>query len=105
MAQREWVEKDFYKELGVSSDASAKEIKGAYRKLASELHPRQEPGRRRSIQGRVRGVQRAVRRGQAQGVRRNPKAVRQAVASAAAGSAAVAAATSVDSVATVPSSI
>ena len=27
MAQREWVEKDFYKELGVSSDASAKEIK------------------------------------------------------------------------------
>jgi molecular chaperone DnaJ len=29
MAQREWVEKDFYKELGVSSDATAKEIKGA----------------------------------------------------------------------------
>ena len=27
MAQREWVEKDFYKELGVSSDASADEIK------------------------------------------------------------------------------
>ena len=24
MAQREWVEKDFYKELGVSSDASPK---------------------------------------------------------------------------------
>ena len=33
MAQREWVEKDFYKELGVSSDASQKEIKNAYRKL------------------------------------------------------------------------
>ncbi|MGB3892804.1 MAG: DnaJ domain-containing protein, partial [Mycolicibacter sinensis] len=32
MAQREWVEKDFYKELGVSSDASEKEIKSAYRK-------------------------------------------------------------------------
>ena len=43
MAQREWVEKDFYKELGVSSDASAKEIKGAYRKLASELHPDKNP--------------------------------------------------------------
>src|SRR4029079_2960797 len=43
MAQREWVEKDFYKELGVSSDATAKDIKGAYRKLASALHPDKNP--------------------------------------------------------------
>jgi molecular chaperone DnaJ len=43
MAQREWVEKDFYKELGVSSDAKAGEIKSAYRKLASELHPDKNP--------------------------------------------------------------
>jgi molecular chaperone DnaJ len=43
MAQREWVEKDFYKELGVASDAGADEIKHAYRKLARDLHPDTNP--------------------------------------------------------------
>jgi molecular chaperone DnaJ len=43
MAQREWVEKDFYKELGVSSDASQDDIKRVARKLLAQNHPDRNP--------------------------------------------------------------
>ncbi len=38
-AQREWLDKDYYKVLGVSKDATAKEIKSEYRKLSRKYHP------------------------------------------------------------------
>jgi curved DNA-binding protein len=49
---------DFYKELGVSRTASADEIKKAYRKLASELHPDKHPGNA-AIESRFKAVNRA----------------------------------------------
>ncbi len=42
--RKEWLEKDYYAELGVGKDASAKEIKKAFRSLARQYHPDNNPG-------------------------------------------------------------
>lgn len=41
--RKEWMETDYYAELGVDKDASGKDVKKAFRKLAREFHPDNNP--------------------------------------------------------------
>ncbi len=41
MSQKDWLEKDYYAALGLKKDATADEIKKAFRKLARQYHPDQ----------------------------------------------------------------
>ena len=50
MSTKDWLEKDYYRVLGVSKDAKPDEIKKAFRKIARENHPDQHPGDKQAEQ-------------------------------------------------------
>ena len=76
MSTKDWIEKDYYKVLGVSKDATlrrSRRLTASWRETTTD----QNPGNccRTALQGDLRSQRRAVGHGQAQGVRRSPPAV------------------------------
>ena len=63
--------RDYYEVLGVPRDASAEDIRRAYRKLARAVPPRRQqgPGRRGPLQGDLRGLRGAARPREARALR------------------------------------
>ncbi len=47
-ARREWLDRDYYKDLGLTQAASDEEISAAYKKLVRTLHPDRNPGNKRA---------------------------------------------------------
>src|ERR1044072_5326260 len=82
MSTRDYLEKDYYAALGVPKDATAADIKKAYRKLARENHPDKtakssDSGRgREKFEGGRGAPRRPPRPPPPQGVRRGAGAVR-----------------------------
>ena len=46
--RREWLEKDYYKDLDLTQVATDEEISAAYKKLVRKLHPDRNPGNKRA---------------------------------------------------------
>lgn len=55
-AQTEWLEKDYYKVLGVNEDASETEIAKAYRRLARRWHPDANPDNKAEAEERFKEI-------------------------------------------------
>ncbi len=80
VSQKDWIEKDYYKALGVSEDREPGGHQEGVPRPRQEAPPgleRERPEVRGEVQGGLRGLRRPLGRGQAQGVRRGAHAVRQ----------------------------